>query len=422
MKTLYFDCPSGISGDMTVAALLDLGADAQALRTGLQSLRLEGYRLEIGRVRKNAVNCCDFQVILGEEPGHSPAHPQDYRRARPKEEEDHRQEQTDARHHHRGLGEIRGMIMGSEITPRAKQYALRVFEVLAKAEAKVHALPVEEVGFHEVGAVDSIVDIVGAAILIDHLNVERIVCSPLSEGQGRVKCGHGWIPVPVPATLEIVTAHQIPIRLTGQEGELVTPTGAAIVAALADEFASPGQCVVLGVGYGAGKRDYPDTVNALRALLVEEGEGTPADCVCELSCNLDDIGGEALAFACEELTKAGALDVWLTPVTMKKGRPGHLLSLLCPPEQEADFARLILRHTSTIGVRSALKKRTVMNRGVRTVETPYGPVEVKESTLDGVFKVKVEFESAKAIALGQDIPINMVLNAAYIALSRDYSN
>jgi len=311
--------------------------------------------------------------------------------------------------------------MGSDITPRAKQYALRTFEILAKAEAKVHALPVEEVGFHEVGAVDSIVDIVGAAILIDHLHVDRIVCSPLNEGQGKVKCQHGWIPVPVPATLEIITAHKIPIQLTGLEGELVTPTGAAIVAALADEFTSPGQCAVVGVGYGAGKRDYPDTVNALRALLVEEGEGAPADYVCEINCNLDDIGGEALAFACEELTKAGALDVWLTPITMKKGRPGHLLGLLCPPEREAEFSRLILRHTSTIGVRSALKKRTVMRRSLKVVETRYGPVAVKESTLDGVFKVKVEFESAKAIALAQDIPINLVLNAAYIALSRAYA-
>ena len=437
MRTLYFDCASGISGDMTVGALLDLGADREALLRGLGSLGVDGYEVEIGRVNKNGIEACAFDVVLNEEKKRRLEHPQDYERERP-EKHNHRHHDHEHEHHeheddhehehghsheHRGIGDIRRIILGSGLTPRAKQYALRIFEVLANAEGKIHGILPEDVCFHEVGAVDSIVDIASAAILVDSLNVDRIVCSTLSEGQGKVKCQHGWIPVPAPATLEIVKTYQIPLRLTGLEGELVTPTGAAIVAALAESFALSGEFTVLGVGYGAGKRDYPNTANVLRALLVgEAGNIQAAGQVCEISCNLDDISGEDLAFACEELMRAGALDVWVAPVTMKKGRCGHLLGLLCEPEREAEFSRLILSYTSTIGVRSVLKRRMIMDRKLTAVNTRYGPVAVKESSLDGIFKVKVEFESAKAIALEKNLPVNLVLNAAYSELSRAYSN
>jgi len=428
MKTLYFYCASGISGDMTVGALLDLGADKEALLRGLGSLGVDGYELEIGRVNKNGIEACAFDVVLDharhKHHDHNHHHDHDHHDHGHDHHDDHDHEHEHGHsHEHRSIGDIRRIILGSGLTPRAKQDALRIFEVLASAEGKIHGMPADEVCFHEVGAVDSIVDICGAAILVDSLNVDRIVCSTLSEGQGKVKCQHGWIPVPVPATLEIVKAHQIPLRMTGLEGELVTPTGAAIVAALAEGFALPEEFTVLGVGYGAGKRDYPHTANVLRAMLVSEaGNLQTAGQVCELSCNLDDISGEDLAFACEELMRAGALDIWVAPVAMKKGRCGHLLGLLCEPEQEAEFSRLILRYTSTIGVRSILKKRMIMDRKLTTVNTRYGPVSVKESSLDGIFKVKVEFESAKAIALEKNLPVNLVLNAIYSELSRVYPN
>ena len=412
MKTLYFDCASGISGDMTVAALLDLGGDQQVLEQGLASLGVSGYRLKFGRAEKNGIDAFDFTVEL-DHPAHDHGHDHDHDHGH---DHDH-----DHDHVHRGFGDIRELIEASSLSPRAKELSLRIFRVVAEAEAKVHAKPVDEVHFHEVGAVDSIVDIVGTAILLDHLEVERVLCSPLSEGQGTIRCQHGVIPIPAPATLEIVRTHNIPLRITQNKGELVTPTGAAIVAALADGFAVPEEFSVTAVGYGAGKRNYPHTANVLRVLaLEEEGPQKGVDSVCELTCNLDDIASEALAFACEELMAAGALDVWVTPATMKKGRPGHILSVLCQPQRQEEFFRLMLRHTSTIGVRASLRERRVMERRQLAVETPYGPVIIKESTMEGVQKIKVEFESAKAIAREKGLPIDRVLSAAYAALARKY--
>ena len=420
MSTLYFDCTSGISGDMTVAALLDLGADKAALISGLKSLGVDGYTLKFGRVNKNGIDSYDFDVILPGVPEQQ-SHPQDYCR-----EHDHGHPHThdEGIHHHhhshdhRSFSDIKQIIASSGITPRAKQYAIRIFEVLARAEAKIHGGSVGEVHFHEVGAIDSIVDVVGTAILVDAMGVERIICSTLTEGKGKVKCRHGWIPIPAPATLEIAKTHKIPLKITERKGELVTPTGAAIIAALATDFAPPTEFVVEGIGYGAGKRSYPDSANVLRVMLINEQVGDAGgELVCEITCNLDDISGEALAFACETLLGAGALDVWVSPIGMKKGRSGQLLSLICHPPEEEKFSRLLLRHTTTIGVRSCLKKRLVMERTVVSVDTRYGKVEVKESMLDEVYKAKVEFESAKKLAIEHDLPVGTVINAAYSALA-----
>ncbi len=435
MKTLYFDCSSGISGDMTVAALLDLGGDRKALEEGLASLGVSGYRLEFGRAQKNGIDAFDFTVVLdddGHHHDHHHDHDHDHQHGHSHDDHDHDHDHHHDHHHsddhhhgeshvHRGFGDIRALIEQSPLPPRVKELSLRIFQVVAEAEAKVHRKPLDEVHFHEVGAVDSIVDIVGTAILIDNLGVERVLCSPLSEGRGTIRCQHGVIPIPAPATLEIVRKHSIPLRITEQQGELVTPTGAAIVAALVDEFAVPEEFSVTAIGYGAGKRNYPHTANVLRVMAVEEKQPPKGvDWVCELTCNLDDIASEALAFACEELMVAGALDVWVTPATMKKGRPGHILSLLCQPERQEEFAKLLLRYTSTIGVRSSLRERRVMERRQFSVETPYGAVLVKESTMEGVQKIKVEFESAKAIAKEKGLPIDRVLSAAYAALARKY--
>lgn len=427
---------------MTVAALLDLGGDRQALEEGLESLGVDGYQLSFGRVKKSGIDAFDFTVQLEEEHSHHHSHHDEHTHEHPHSDDthhDHSHEHPHPHHHeehpheesshphdhshshaHRGFEEIRSLIEGSAITPGAKELAIRIFRVVAEAEATVHGIPVEEVHFHEVGAVDSIVDIVGAAILLDNLQAERVICSPLSEGQGRVHCQHGWMPVPAPATLEIARQYNIPLTFTQNQGEMVTPTGAAIVAAIADDFGVPDGFVVQKVGYGAGKKEFPHTANLLRILELASGEASPRESVCEISCNLDDISSENLSFACEELLAAGALDVWVTPILMKKGRPGHLLSLLCLPEEEEAFSLLLIRHTSTIGVRSCLKARWVMNRRSFAVETPYGPVMVKESALDGIHRIKVEFESAKQTARERGVSIQQVISAAHSALARQY--
>lgn len=400
MRTLYLDCSSGISGDMTVAALLDLGASQALLETGLAGLRLEGYRLEISRVEKNGINACDFHVILppGVEEGTS-----------------------DGGLPRRTWADVKELIIAAEITPKAKQLALRIFEVKANAEGKVHGLPPEEVDFHEQGAVDSIVDIVSAAILVDRLGIDRVICSPLLEGQGTMESRRGVIPIPSPATMEIARVHKIPLRMTTTPYELVTPTGAAIVAGLADGFVAPPEFAVVGVGYGAGKRDYPHTAGVLRAILLESGQASHSDTVCEITCNLEDMASEALAFACEEILAAGALDVWVTSATIK-GKPGHLLGLLCPPDREAEFSLLLLKHTPTVSVRSNLLRRRSMENRRFVVRTPFGPVSINESSLEGFYKIKVDFESAKELAREKNVPINQILSAAYSALSQFYES
>jgi len=398
MKTLYLECHSGISGDMTVAALLDLGGDEAALRGGLDSLGVEGYHIHIARANKRGVDACDFHVHLEDRGGqdhggHSHSHGDEHS------------------HVHRNLDDIRRIILGSAITDRARELALRIFQVVAEAEAKVHGLPPEEVHFHEVGAVDSIVDIVGAAILVDSLGVDRVCATPLCEGQGTVRCQHGEIPVPAPATLEIARAHGVPLHITPTRGELVTPTGAAIVAALAESYAPPEAMAVKAVGYGAGKRDY-DAANVLRATLWEELPGG-ADSVVKLECNLDDMTGEELARACEILLEAGALDVWCTPITMKKSRPAQQLSALLPPTLEEEMTRLLFLHTTTIGVRRSTHLRHTMERRSAVLQTPYGAVEAKESRYGDICKIKVEYESARALAKARGIPLHEILRAAY---------
>ena len=427
MKILYLECNSGISGDMTVAALLDLGASEAVLREGLQSLEVEGYELQVGRVSKSGIAAMDFNVILQNSPRehdheHAHAHGHDHEHTHEhNHSHDHRhghEHHHGHSHEHRNLSSILGIIEKSGISPRAKALSSRIFGVMAEAEAAVHGKPVEEVHFHEVGAVDSIVDIVGAAICLDNLGIERVVCTPLREGSGTVACQHGVMPVPAPATMEIARTHNIPLVVTDIPGELVTPTGAAIVAAIADSFAPPRDMMIRRVGYGAGKRNYPQTANLLRASLLEAAEGGAPGEVVQLDCNLDDITGEMLAFACEKLLEAGALDVWCTPIFMKKGRPAQLLSVLLLPEQEEEMAGLIFTHTSTLGVRVSGHRRRVMNRRAGTVDTAYGKVAVKECSYGEICKTQVEYESAKKLANAADITINEIFRSAYSELDK----
>ncbi len=419
MKTLYLECNSGISGDMTVAALLDLGASETALRDGLKSLGLDGYDINITRVSKSGISACSFDVALhGHEHAHN-HHTHDH-----EHEHDHDHHHEHDRHHrhkhyqehdhhheheHRGIKEINAIIDGSGISEKAKALAKKIFGIVARAEAKVHGLPEEEVHFHEVGAVDSIVDIAGAAICLDELGIERVFSTALSEGRGTVWCGHGLMPVPAPATLEIAAEHKIPLDITDNDGEMVTPTGIAIAAAITESYSPPKAMTVIKTGYGAGKREFK-RANLLRASIVEEARPSGTEDVLELSCNIDDMTGEALAYACEILFEAGALDCWLTPAVMKKGRPAYVLSLLTEPGRRDEFTRLLFKHTSTLGVRGGVRERTTMRRTARSARTAYGDLELKDAVFGEIKKTSVEFESAKTLARKHGVPITEIFD------------
>ncbi len=388
-KTLYLECASGISGDMTVAALLDLGADKAALLAALQSLPLTGYEVHISRVKKAGLDVCDFDVQLSEENHdhdmtylHGHSHGQGHFQ---EEEETHGQghfrEGTEAHSHghashmHRGMKEIRDIINAGQLTEGARALALRIFEILAEAEARAHGVPADEVHFHEVGAVDSIVDIVAAAFCFDNLGITEVVIESLSEGQGTVRCQHGILPIPVPAVANIAAAHRLMLKPARVRGELVTPTGAAIAAAVRTKESLPEQFLIKAVGFGAGKREY-GLPGILRAMVIEE-DPKEKDVIYRLETNIDDSTGETLGYVMEQLFEAGARDVFYTPVYMKKNRPAWLLSVIC---READIQKLeavIFRETTTIGIRRTKMERTILAREQKTVSTPFGEIQMK---------------------------------------------
>lgn len=412
MSTLYLECYSGISGDMTVGALLDLGADKEKLLSALQSLRLEGYRIEISRVEKNGIEALSFDVILtDEEAVHEHTHTENGHTYTHTHSHPHTHEHG---HGERGLKEILPLIRQSGISEKAKETAEKIFQVLAGAEGKVHGMPPEEVVFHEVGAVDSIVDIVSIAVCLDDLDVDKIYASPLYEGTGYVKCRHGLVPVPAPATMELAKTASIPLKITNNEGEMVTPTGAATVAALASSFVLPESFAVKKIGIGAGKKDFPQA-NVLRAMLIEEsGRG---DTVSVLESDIDDSTPEQLSYAQETLFSAGALDVHFTPVFMKKNRPATEITVLCRPEDEQKMLTILFRETTTIGVRRSLCQRNVMDRRSVTVSTEAGDVVLKECSWKGFTKYYVEYESAAALAKKSGEPLDEIYRKAYAKVS-----
>ncbi len=491
-QKLYLECYAGISGDMTVAALLDLGADPDKLRQALDSLRLDGYTVEISRVKKSGLDVCDFAVKLDDvhenhdhdmaylhghgcgqsydcehtQEHHSHDHEQEHHSHDYEQEHyshdheqehyshDHEQEHHGCNHEHehhshdhahehghghthththRGLSEIINVIQSSEMTPRAKEIAVRIFDILARAEAKAHGVPLEEVHFHEVGAVDSIVDIAAVAVCLDNLGIESVVVPVLYEGCGYIHCQHGVIPVPVPATLNIVSEHQIRLHQTDTEGEFVTPTGAAIVAAICTENRLPETYRVERVGLGGGKRNY-ERPSILRAMLIEpeerrmvpkdgiqpEGdvalEGVSAasttdsprssDGIWKLECNIDDCSGEAIGYAMERLFQAGARDVHYTPVFMKKNRPGYMVTVLCTPQRREKLEEILFAETTTIGIRRQWMERTVLPRSSREVETSVGRVRVKVTGYpkNEPTQYTPEYESVAKIARKEEIP------------------
>ena len=410
-KILYLECNSGISGDMTVGALLDLGADRGKLEKLLESLGVGGYHLHFGRTKKCGIDAFDFDVHL-EEDGHGHHHGHDHH------DHDHSHDHDHEHHHghmhphvHRNLPDILEIINRMDGAQEIKDLAAKMFQIVAEAESKAHGIPLEEVHFHEVGAIDSIVDIISTAFCIYDLNVDKVIVSPLAEGQGYVRCQHGVMPVPVPATANIASAWNLKMKVTDNEGEMVTPTGAAIAAALHCGQRLPKYYQIEKIGIGAGNKDFKNA-NILRAMLISEGgqerTSKTSDTMVKLETNLDDCTGEALGFVMEELFEAGAADVWYTPIFMKKNRPAYLLSVLCSQDIREKLEEIIFTHTTTIGIRRNVMERTILERECRTVETKFGTADVKVCRRGQLEWVYPEYESVKKIAKEKKLPFAAV--------------
>lgn len=398
-QSLYLECYSGISGDMTVAALLDLGADEQVLRKTLESLPLEGYRIEIRRVSKAGIDACDFNVVL-EEGYDNHDHDMEYLHGHDRacdEGAEHQHghspvEESGHHHHHshRGLSEVKQIIEASGMNDHSKKLANAIFKVLGEAEAEAHGVPLEQVHFHEVGAVDSIVDICAAAVCIDNLGIGNVIVTGLYEGMGTVRCQHGILPVPVPAVAAIISKYNIPMHFTNTRGEFVTPTGSAIVAALSTSYIMPETFTIKKIGVGAGKRNY-EIPSILRAMLIEEEEGT--EYIYKLESNVDDCTGEALGFLMDKLMGAGALDVHYTPVFMKKNRPAYQLNVICGESDIKKFEDMIFTETTTIGIRRQKMERSVLSRRLDVRQTSLGDVAVKVVQFNEGIRIYPEYDS-----------------------------
>ena len=381
MKISYLDCSSGISGDMTLGALVDAGADLAAIQEGIDSLGLPQCRL-----RPEEVKRCGFRGL--------------------RIHVEHAPEQA-----HRHLHHITRMIDGSRLTPRQKGLANRIFSRLAEAEARVHGTSIEKVHFHEVGAVDSIADIVGAAIGFDLLGADRVVCSPIPAGSGHVQIAHGRVAVPAPATAELLRG--IPLASSVVEAELTTPTGAAIAATLADEFGSLPPMRIASIGYGAGSREFREQPNLMRLIVGETDTGLLSDEIWILETNLDDVTGEVVAYCTSRLLEAGALDVYTTPIHMKKNRPGIKLTVLCDQPQILELEALMLSETTALGVRRWAASRHKLKRDPGQVDTRWGKIEGKLATLgDGSVRFSPEYESCRKIAIAQGVPLQEVYDEA----------
>ena len=395
-KTLYLECNAGISGDMTVAALLDLGASQEVLQEVLKSIPVNGFSVEIGRVKKAGIDCCDFRVILDHE-HENHDHDMEYLHGH-----SHEHSHGHGHHHeHRGMAEIREILAACQMTKRARQIGEKIFVILAESEGKAHNVPVEEVHFHEVGAVDSVVDIVSAAVCLDNLGIEEVIVPSLCEGKGTVRCQHGILPIPVPAVANILSAYRIRTELLDAKGEFVTPTGAAIVAAVRTGDRLPGEFTIRKVGMGAGKRGY-ECPSILRAMIIEkavdEKETFQRDTIYKLETNIDDSTGEMLGYVMEKLLEAGARDVHYIPVYMKKNRPAYQINIICREEDIPAMEEILFKETTTIGVRRIMAERTVLKREIRKVDTTLGEAQVKVCDVYGEMRVYPEYESVAAIA------------------------
>ena len=420
-RKLYLECYSGISGDMFVASLLDLGADLEVLEESLKSLESikDKFEIKTSRVVKSGLDALDFSVLLDVDNhdhdmeylhsnnykhNHNDNHRHDHNNDDVHEHK-HNHEQChehshshshEHSHEHIGLIEIQNIINSSKITENAKKIANKIFDIVADAESKAHGKSKTEVHFHEVGAVDSIVDIVAAAVCIDNLGIEEVIIPALYEGIGTVRCQHGVLPVPVPAVLNIINAENLTLSITGVEGEFVTPTGAAIAAAICTEKKLPEKFRVIKTGIGAGKRNY-ERPSLLRAMIIEEENDVEKDKIIKLETNIDDCTGEALGYVMQKLMDAGARDVHYMPVFMKKNRPGYQLNVICKEDKMEGLQRIIFEDTTSIGIRIQHMDRKILERRTEMRETSMGSVQIKICNLPSGERIYPEHDSIARI-------------------------
>ncbi|OYT71521.1 MAG: TIGR00299 family protein [Chloracidobacterium sp. CP2_5A] len=418
-RRLHFDAFAGASGDMIIGALLDAGASFETLRADLAKLRLDGYELSLRRVKRAAIDCAKFDTHLAEA---------DHRHPRPPASaaDDHQ----DRDHHHgRGLGEITDIIATADLSERVKAQSILIFRRLAEAEGRVHGIAPEEVHFHEVGAVDAILDVVGACLCLEQLGVERLTASPLRVGFGLVACAHGRYPIPAPGAAELLKG--APFYAGDIEGEFTTPTGAAIIATLCDAYARAPNFTVTHTGYGAGTRDLPNFPNALRVFLGDaSGAAAPLSdksdggaLICEtiaiLEANLDDQSPQQLGYVMERLLADGALDVFFTPIQMKKQRLAAALTVLCRPEDEGRLAAVIFRETTTLGLRRRLSERYALPRREARVTTASGAARIKIAAQpDGTETATPEYDDCRALAEATGKPLRTIYAEALEAYEK----
>lgn len=388
MKTLYFDCFAGASGDMILGAMVAAGVDPTALREQLSLLNVDGFKINFETVDRSGMSATYARVETVDE----------------------------TRHRH--LSDIRSIIENSGVSDAAKKLSVRIFTRLAEAEARVHNEPVDKVHFHEVGALDAIVDIVGAAICFDLMKIDRFICSPLHVGSGMVEMAHGRFPVPPPAVAELLRG--VPFYSCDIKGELLTPTGAAIITTVCQEYGPIPRIKMDRTGYGAGTREFENFPNVLRVLIGEtETSDAAAERLWMIETNLDDASPQIVGHVMERVFELGALDCYFTAVQMKKNRPGVLLSVLCRPEEKEAVMKSLFTETTTLGIRSYEVERRALRRSIVQVETQYGPIDVKVAHLNGrVVNEMPEFEQCRAAAIRADVPLKVVEEAARAELAR----
>ena len=421
-RILYIDAPFGISGDMLAAALIDLGASYERVQEALASLPISGFATEVSRVKKAGLDMCDFLVRLDgdhenhdhdmtylhgheNEHGHHHEHTHEHHHEHHHEHahEHHHGHNHEHHHHHehRGMPEIREILSGSNLSDAARAVALRIFDVLAGAEAEAHGTTVDQVHFHEVGAVDSIVDIVTIAVCLEDLRLDGVVVGSLTDGCGTIRCQHGIMAVPVPAVTNIAIRNKLRLKISSVKGELVTPTGAAAAAAIRTADSLPASYRIIGSGMGAGKRQY-SVPSFLRLLLLEaepqeEGADGLSDTVICLETNIDDSNGEALGLVMDRLMDAGAKDVYFTPIFMKKNRPAYMLGVICSPAAAGGLERLIFQHTSSIGIRRHVCSRRIMERESREASIDGISVRAKLCSYGDIKKCYPEYSSIRLL-------------------------
>ena len=397
MRTLYIDCGMGAAGDMLTAALLELIPDKEAFLHRMNHLGIPGVMVSAEKSVKCGITGTHFSVKVHDteenEHMHDHAH-------------GHSHGHTHSHSHtHGSMAEIRSIVSAMPIPTMVKLDIMSVYNEIAEAESAVHGVPVDQIHFHEVGSMDAVADIAAVCLLMHELDVDRVVASPVHVGSGQVRCAHGILPVPAPATAHILK--QVPIYGGSIRGELCTPTGAALLKHFVENFGDMPVMAVSGIGYGMGKKDF-ERANCVRVLLGETTKQT--DEILELNCNIDDMTGEAMGFALEQLMEHGALDAFTVPIGMKKSRPGVMLTVLCKEPNKEEMVRLIFRHTTTLGIREKRCQRHILDRRMESVDTPYGKVHRKVSTGYGVQRTKYEYNDLARIAREQNQSLFEVLD------------